>query len=212
MAAPYHHTASSRRYRPDAQEEGFLHYLAREGQSKLRIILIVCLIAMVALMVSPLWFAASVPAVVLLAAYILLVLATEVERRTNSRMQAGDMQRGDAGDVAAAADRGATVTVTATDVDVFEDQADADQFPPDQAAIIRRESKIGVAIFLSVLLIALFSAGIAFPLPVLAIGALVVFAYMLLVAAPLWLGWIEDDIEETSRRVGDQPPASNELQ
>ncbi len=211
MAAPYHHTASSsQRYRPapPAQEEGFLHYLAREGQSKLRIILIVCLIAMVVLMVSPLWFAASVPAVILLAAYILLVLATEVERRTNSRAQAADMQRSGAEDVAAAAERGAT----ATDVDVFEDQADADQIPPDQAAIIRRESKIGVAIFLSVLLIALFIAGIAFPLPVLAIGAFVVFAYMLFVAAPLWLGWIEDDIEETSRRVGDQPPASNELQ
>ena len=211
MAAPYHHTASSsQRYRPapPAQEEGFLHYLAREGQSKLRIILIVCLIAMVVLMVSPLWFAASVPAVILLAAYILLVLATEVERRTNSRAQAADMQRSGAEDVAAAAERGAT----ATDVDVFEDQADADQIPPDQAAIIRRESKIGVAIFLSVLLIALFIAGIAFPLPVMAIGAFVVFAHMLFVAAPLWLGWIEDDIEETSRRVGDQPPASNELQ
>src|SRR5690606_978877 len=121
-------------------------------------------------------------------------------RRTNSRAQAADMQRSGAEDVAAAAERGAT----ATDVDVFEDQADADQIPPDQAAIIRRESKIGVAIFLSVLLIALFIAGIAFPLPVLAIGAFVVFAYMLFVAAPLWLGWIEDDIEETSRRVGDQ--------
>lgn len=165
------------------REEGFLHYLAREGREFLRWTIGACLIAIVVCMVT-IWFAAIVPAVILLVAYVLLVLANEVERRSDVQAHAVLELR-----------------ESAIASDIINDEAESGQLAPVEAAIIRRESKTAIAIIVSVSLAALLIAAIAFPSPVLAIGAFVVFAYMLLVAAPLWLGWIEDDIEDETHRL-----------
>ena len=46
-----------------------------------------------------------------------------------------------------------------------------------------------------VALAAVFATGFV-PPKLLMLAAFVLFAYMLLVMAPVWLGWIEDDIDE----------------
>ncbi|MCI0630895.1 MAG: hypothetical protein L0Y44_09620 [Phycisphaerales bacterium] len=177
---------------PLAREEGFLHYVAREGRTFLRWTIVACLIAIVFCMVSPLWVIALVPAAVLVVAYVLLLLTNEVERRS---------------DVAAHAVLESRETAVLDDI--VDDEAEADQLAPRAAALVKRESKIAAAIIGSVLIVALVIAGLLVPGPVLAIGALVLFAYMLLVAAPLWLGWIEDDIEiETTRLDNEHEPAA----
>ena len=84
---------------------------------------------------------------------------------------------------------------------MIENHADDDQLPPVEAHIVRRESKTGIYIVIAVMLSALLIASILFEFQVVAIGALVVFAYMLLIAAPLWLGWFNDDIEDEQERL-----------
>lgn len=175
-----------------AREEGFLHYIAREGRIALRWTIGVCLIAVVACMVSPLWMAAVVPALIMLGAYILLLLANEVERRSDT-----------------AAHRQLERAETAIAADVQEDHAEDDQLPPVDAAIVRRESKTGLLILAGVVVMAVLIAGLLVPWKALAIGAFVVFAYILFIAAPFWLGLFNDDIEIESHRLEDLPePAS----
>jgi len=167
------------------REEGFLHYVAREGRLALRWLIVGCMIAVVVCMVSPgFYFVAVVPALLMFVSYVLLVVANEVERRSD----------------AVAHDRLEQME-TALVVDVFEDHGDDDQLHPVHAEIVKRESKTVAAIVVAVMIVALLIAAILFNWKVLAIGAFVVFAYMLLVAAPLWLGWIEDDIEIESSRL-----------
>jgi membrane protein implicated in regulation of membrane protease activity len=177
---------------PEQREEGFLHYLAREGRVALRWTIGICLVVTVMMMVTPIWFAAIVPAFFLAVAYVLFVLANEVERRS-------DVQ--------------AHIELEAREVavvgDVSEDHAEDDRFAPDQAEIIKRESKTGVVILVAVSLAALIAAFIMFDLRLLAIGALVVFSYMLFIAAPFWLGWFNTDIEDEERRLHDQPQSAS---
>lgn len=167
------------------EREGFLHYVAREGRWFLRWTMIASIIAIIVCMVSPgFFFVAVVPALVLLVAYVLLLLTNEVERRSDTA--AHDMLE---------------QAETAVASDVVENHAEDGQVHPKHAHIIRRESKTGIAIVAAIMVAALLIASVVLDLRVVAIGAFVVFAYMLLVAAPLWLGWIEDDIEVQGDRM-----------
>jgi uncharacterized membrane protein len=165
------------------EQEGFLHYVAREGRVALRWIIGISLIATLAVMVSPLLFLAPIPALVLLASYILFMLTREVERRSDP-----------------VADRAMIARETAGDAEVMEDAAEMQQVHPDTMRIVKREGVTGVAILAGVMVIALLIACFTLPWEVIAIGSFVVTAYMLLVAAPVLLGWIEDDIEDTEAR------------
>ncbi len=172
------------------REEGFLHYIAREGRSALRWTLVLCMIAIIACMVSPgFYFVAVVPALILFVAFVLLVLVNEVEARSD--VQAHEIL-----------ERRETATV----VDVVDDHAEDHQLQPVQAELVKREGRTIAIILAAVMIIATLIAGIFFNSTVVAIGAFVVFAYMLLVAAPLWLGWIEDDIEIETHRIEHLPP------
>jgi hypothetical protein len=172
------------------RDEGFLHYMAREGRHILRWIIGISLVAIVVCMVT-IWFAAIIPAIILMAAYVLMVIAREVERRSDAECDAKFEE--------------ATVAKT---TDVVEDHAEDDQLAPAQAELVYRESKTGFIIVIAVMLAAALIAFILFDLKLLAIGALVLFAYMMLIAAPLWLGWFNDDIEDESRRLEGFPQSA----
>lgn len=167
------------------QQEGFLHYVAREGRVALRWIIGISLVATLAVMVSPLLFLAPIPALVLLVSYILFMLTREVERRSDPVADRAFMARENAGDA-----------------EVMEDAAEMQQVHPDTMRIVKREGVTGVAILAGIMVIALLIACFTLPWEVIAIGAFVVTAYMLLVAAPVLLGWIEDDIEIAGTRMG----------
>lgn len=169
--------------RVELEQEGFLHYLAREGRVALRWIIGISLVATLAVMVSPFLFLAPIPALVLLAAYVLFVLTREVEKRADP-----------------VADRAFEARKSAGDHEVMENAANQDQMHPDTLRLVKREGVTGVAILAGVMVIALLIACFTLPWEVIAIGAFVVTAYMLLVAAPVLLGWIEDDIEITEAR------------
>jgi hypothetical protein len=180
--------------RPESagREEGFLHYVAREGRVVLRWTIGACLVAIVACMVSPgFFFLAVIPAIVLLAAYILLLLANEIERRSDSVAHEA-LERAE----------------TAGFVDVVEDHAEDDQLEAVQAEIVKRESRVGITILVAVLIVASIIAFVIFDLKLLAIGAFVLFAYMLLIAAPFWLGWFNDDIEDETHKLQGEPQSA----
>lgn len=174
------------------QEEGFLHYLAREGRVALRWIIGISMVATLVVMVSPFLFLAPIPALVMLVAYVLFVLTREVEKRVDP-----------------VADRAIVAQQSAREhLEVMENASEQDQVPPETMRIVRREGITGVAILAGVMVIALLIACFLLPWEVVALGAFVVTAYMLLVAAPVLLGWIEDDIEhaEAQQQSRTQPP------
>jgi hypothetical protein len=79
--------------------------------------------------------------------------------------------------------------------------AEDDRLTPATQELVKRESKAGLVILFVAILAALLIAFIFLPTPVFAIGALVVFAYMLLLMAPVWLGWINEDVEQETQRL-----------
>jgi len=185
MASPLNYPAEKRLGR----EEGFLHYIAREGRWVLRWTMVICVIAIIVCMVSPgFFFVAVVPALILLASYAALVFTNEVERRSDKD-----------------AHRVLVDSETAIEEDVMEDHAEDNQLAPAHADLVKRETAVGLIIVGTVLLVALGMAMIFLPWQATALGAFVFFAYLLLIAAPLWLGWFNDDIESETHRVENLP-------
>jgi membrane protein implicated in regulation of membrane protease activity len=188
MASPLQYSTDKK----IGHQEGFLHYVAREGRWMLRWTMVACVAAIVLCMVSPgFYFVAVVPALVLLGAYAALVFTNVVERRSDKE-----------------AHRVLVDSETAIAEDVVEDHAEDDQLGPVQTDLIKRETRIAMVIVGAVLLIALGMALIFLPWQATALGAFVLFAYLLLLAAPLWLGWFNDDIELETRRVENQPESA----
>ncbi len=173
-------------------EEGFLHYLAREGRVALRWIIGISMVATLMVMVSPFLFLAPIPALIMLVAYVLFVLTREVEKRVDSVAEQAYAAR----------------EVASEEHEVMENASEQDQVPPDTMRIVKREGITGVAIVACVLSVALVVAWFLLPWTVVVLGAFVVTAYMLLVAAPVLMGWISDDIEqvEAEQQSRAQPP------
>jgi Flp pilus assembly protein TadB len=166
------------------REEGYLHYLAREGRWALRWCIGLCIVGIAITMITPLWFVAFVPAGVMLLCGILLVIANFVEKRSDSEAHDVLERKENAGSS-----------------QVVEDHAEDDRLTPATQELVKRESKAGLVILFVAILAALLIAFIFLPTPVFAIGALVVFAYMLLLMAPVWLGWINEDVEQETQRL-----------
>lgn len=172
--------------------EGFLHYIAREGRIVLRWTMLICIVAIVVCMVSPgFFFVAVIPAGVLLLAYMLLLLANLVERRSDRESHV-------------ALERSETAGVN----DVVEDHAEDDQLTPDHAEIVKRETKVALAIIGGTLLIGLGVAAIFLPIHVVAIGAFVFFAYVMLITLPVLLGWFNNDVDMETHRLADEPQSA----
>jgi hypothetical protein len=163
---------------PARREESFVHFVAREGRVVLRILVIGSLIATAVTMIT-FWFWAFVPAVVLLISWGLLLITNDLEERTHVE---GEMPL----------DRAEAATPAVPD------QSRALHLPGHEVpdAVFKRESRLGIEVAIGVGLAALILCGILMPWKLLAIGALVVFAYMLAIMAPVWLGALEDDIDK----------------
>jgi hypothetical protein len=167
------------------KDEGFVHFVARESRTVLRILVIAALAATVVSMVS-LWYIAVIPAIFLLLAYAALLLVREVERRTYEPGNSGPPDP------------------VVAEHETIHDEPGA-LLNPEQVKLVARESKTGLWILLgvgviavSLALVAIFTVDLIEP-KFLGLAAFVLFAYILLVMAPVWLGWIEDDIEDQQR-------------
>jgi hypothetical protein len=139
-------------------------------------------------MVSPFWMAAIIPAAIMIVSYVLLILTNEVERRSDvtahDRLEHAE---------------------TAIHHDVIDDHAEDDQIAEVPTAIIKRESKMGFVVLACLLVAALIFAAVKLPWEVFAIVTFVVFCYMVLIMAPVWLGWFENDIEIQQHRMENKP-------
>lgn len=162
---------------PAGPAEKFLHYLAREGQTILRIILILS-IAAAAICMATIWILAFIPLVVFAVAYVLLALCGRVERATRT---VDDDRR-------------------QLEAEQAEQQhrAEAENRPARHPLVPGRELPPGVlwhdATIVGEVLIALgvgaaLIAVILLPREARIIGAVVFFAYMMLLMAPVWLAW-----------------------
>lgn len=160
------------------ENEGSLHFVARGGGIALRWVIGATLIATILVMVSPMWFLAPLPPLVLLVSYMLFVLSRAVQKRSDAHSE-WMLARHD----------------VAGEADVMEDASQMDQLPPRTRRIVRREVAHGMAILATAIVIAVLVAALFLPWRVATIGAFVAAAYIILVTIPVWLGWIEDDIE-----------------
>jgi len=189
MAATVHQSPQS----AIEHDEGYLHYLARESRIALRWTMIICIIAIVALMVSPgFFFVAVIPAALLLVTYVLLLLANIVERRSDREAHAV-LER---------------IETAPEMADVVEDHAEDDQLHPTHAEIVKREAKVGLAIIGVALLVGLGAAAAVLPIRALVIGSFVFVAYVMFIALPVLLGLFNDDVEMESHRLNDEPQSA----
>ena len=68
-------------------------------------------------------------------------------------------------------------------------------------SIVVREGKTVLKIVVGVGAAALVMSAIAFGWQWFGFGTLLIFCYMIFVSAPVWLGLIEDEIEEETKRL-----------
>ena len=166
-----------------ATAESLTHFAAREGQFVLRWVAIGSAAATVATMVI-FWFWAIIPAFVFLTSLCLLFIANEVEARTTQGSQSN---------TPLPQPQGSAVSF---------DESHRDEIP---MSIVVRESKTALKIVVGAGVAALVLAAIAFGWQWLGFGTLLIFAFMIFVMAPVWLGWMYDEIEEETERLRHEP-------
>lgn len=170
-------------------QEGFIHFLAREGQLALRWAVGLSVAATVLTMIV-MFYWAILPAMAALFFYILLLISDFIEGRTQ--------QPGDPVNDIVAPERG------------IEERADLIEDPQQHHVTMqvrRRLTRTVAGIVIGIAIAAVMMAGILFGIELLAIGGLIVFAYWLLIAAPLWLGWLNDEAEEETHRAEQEAEA-----
>lgn len=183
--------------RPDpGRRERFSHFLARECQVILEIVVVVSLIATVVTMATVYMFA-IIPAAILLVSYGLLMVANHVEKKTNDAPPTAETDEV----VAAATKAGRSVTHDASGIAdrvVHEDLTETERTGQYQVslAVRHRLTRVTLYILTGVVAIALVLAWTALPGEVLALGIFVLSAYILAVSAPVWLAWLERDMED----------------
>jgi hypothetical protein len=177
-------TASSVAPASAPHRESYIHFLARECRLILRWV-VIFLAVTTAVTFGTLFYWAVLPGILLLIAYSMLLFANSLESSTR---QPGDLG---AEEVMSQAETTEELSAVATD----------EERRVINAAVWARLTKIGIAIALGVAALAVILAGVLFGGELLVLGTFIVFAYMLLVAAPLWLGWLEDEAEVVTHRV-----------
>lgn len=163
------------------------HFVLHEVQLILRLIIAASIIATVAMMVS-IFYWAFVPAVILLLSSMLLMIINRFERK--AREQALATGHSDA----------AGAPVEPTEVKAPERDKRGRIIIPFWAT--RREAVIGWEIIAGGTIGAFVLALALLPAEWVLLGMFFIFCYMLLVMAPVWLGWIteETDREEEELR------------
>lgn len=172
------------------------HFILHEVQLILRLIVAASIIATVVMMVS-IFYWAFVPAVVLLVTYLLLMITNRFEAK--ARAQALATGHSDAAGLPA------------------ESAARAPERDERGRILIpfwatRREATIGWEIIVGCTVSAFVLAFALLPAEWVLLGMFFIFCYMLLVMAPVWLGWIteetdreEDELRREMRRTGKAP-------
>jgi hypothetical protein len=169
------------------REEPVLHTIARESVWILRWIVGLSLVA-TAVMMATFFFWALVPGIILIISYGLLVMATDLERRTNSQpdgeytFQAVELGNFTPEERAARA----------------EARAKEDQIQP---VIDNRVTRITIEVLCGAIFLGVVYAGVLFGWQLFAIGALVLVAYIIFVMAPVWLGWMEDEVSDGIKKI-----------
>lgn len=164
--------------------ESYIHFLARECRLILRWV-VIFLAVTTAVTFGTLFYWAVLPGILLLIAYSMLMFANSLE---NSTRKPGDPGAEE-------------MTSLAEPTEELPVSSSEDEKRVINAAIWARLTKIGIAIALGVAALAVIVAGAVFGGELLVLGTFILFAYMLLVAAPLWLGWLEDEAEEVTHQV-----------
>ena len=172
------------------REESYLHFLLRESRVALQWATILSLIATVALMMT-FFFWAIVPAIALLVSYGLLLIANDLQQRVEVR---DEKSGGPAATVMTLENQTAPAGEVAEPL--WQDEKGPD------AVVRRRLTWIGIEVVIGAALLALLAAGLLFQWRIVAIASLVLFAYIIFVMAPIWLGWMEEDMNDEVKRQG----------
>jgi hypothetical protein len=188
MAVPLN--VDQRPHQDSPREESYLHFLLRESRVALQWIAILSLIATVALMMT-FFFWAIVPAIALLVSYGLLLIANDLQQRVEIRDEKS-------GGLAA---RVVTLENQAAPPGEIAEPLWDEEKGPD-AVVRRRLTWIGIEVVIGAALLALLAAAILFHWRIVAIAALVLFAYIIFVMTPIWLGWMEEDMNDEVKRQG----------
>ncbi len=164
----------------DAQrEESILHLIAREVRIWMRAIVVASGVLTVILMMT-VWPAAYITAAIALGAYILMEVASAMERRTRMGEELHQREHDNA-------------EREALPVAVREQAAAAKDVPPH---VVRRISLLAAIVVAVAAVIGLAMAFSIVDWPLVAIGAFVFFVYSILITWPVWLAWFEEDAED----------------
>jgi hypothetical protein len=160
-----------------AHEESTVHLLAREGRIVMQGIMIVSGIATVICMMT-IWPLAYVTAAIAMAAFVALMVAEKIERRST----AGDELDQASAFAAVEAER----SIVAEEDEIIE---------VEPVELVKREGWIATAIVASAAIIALTLGLVFFDRTMVAIGSFVFFLYAILITWPAWLSWFEEDVD-----------------
>ena len=150
-----------------------------------RIVLVVIhfvasLLTTVVLMVT-IFYLAIIPAFFALAFFVMLLLANRAELSTR------DPEAPAPRDWAEGPLPGEPVAKVDSEV---EEKAEVTK------AVQHRLNRIGIEVVVAAIVIAVVMGGLTFGWSKVAFGALFLFGYVILVTTPVWLGWMEEEVEE----------------
>jgi hypothetical protein len=177
------------RYHPYDENEGAMHFFARECQLIMRWIVRVLLVVTIGTMIT-FWWWAIIPATFLLAAYCVLMVCNLLERRFDRHQ--GEVEPVDASTAAAA-----PVTAAARAEETAAEAAPLPEWkkPNFRMSLLRHETIImGAGVFV-VFVIAAALAGLFIGWKTVLFATPFVVAYMVLITTPIWFAALEDDIE-----------------
>lgn len=166
-----------------AERESLVHFLARESELILKWVLWLSVGASLFMLIT-MWFLAWIPAAVAFFAFIGLMLSREVEKREESKVA------------------GLAEVTHPEEIPVMENRTvserGAEPMNENEKSLIKREGLMIFLILSGIGVAALIVALVVLQVSIkwVLIAGFFIFCYWLLIAAPLWLGWIEDDIDD----------------
>ncbi len=171
-----------------AHQESTVHFVAREAR-RVAVwgILIFAVVTAITAVTAIFWI---IPAAILVVNVVLFGVATIVESMTR---KPGDPHEETAEEQQA---RQAATSSVAT-----EESRRLEKKELIADAVTSHTAKIVAGLLAGLTVLALLLAGIVLQPQLVLIGGMILVAYMLLVAAPAWLGWLNEEAEEVEHEV-----------
>lgn len=173
----------------EAHEESYIHFLAREGKLVFRWGILIFTIV-TALTMATFFFWAFIPGAILLLNIVLLVIADYIEQRT---YHPGDPH-----------DETAEEQALIARVEPGVAEAQATQKQKIEHAVRSHTARLVAGILVAATVLALAIAAFIVDRNLLILGGFIFFAYIILVAAPAWLGWLNNEAEDEAHRVEEE--------